>query len=77
MSTDETHSCLMTTTKTLDSIRDRGTIPLWPDAANVLGIGRDAAYLAARNGELPTLRMGRRILVPVPKLLALLGADAA
>ncbi len=34
---------------------------------------------AARDGTMPTLRFGARIVVPVPKLLALLGdtEDAA
>lgn len=32
-------------------------------AARYLGIGRNAAYEAARSGELPALRIGRRVLV--------------
>lgn len=47
-----------------------------PEAGKLLGIGRDAAYRAAESGELPTLRFGRRIVVPTAKLLALLGLDA-
>ena len=34
------------------------------EAAKVLGIGRSAAYLAVRTGELPSLKIGRRIVVP-------------
>ena len=33
-----------------------------------------AAYEAARRGEIPTRRLGRRVVVPVPALLAWLGA---
>lgn len=44
-----------------------------PEAGRLLGIGRDAAYRAAADGTIPTLRLGRRIVVPVPKLMALLG----
>lgn len=33
------------------------------DAASELGIGLNQAYAAARNGELPTLRVGKRMLV--------------
>ncbi len=29
------------------------------------GIGRSAAYEAARRGELPTIRIGRKLLVPI------------
>jgi excisionase family DNA binding protein len=32
-------------------------------AARYLGIGRNAAYEAARRGELPAIRIGRRVLV--------------
>ena len=42
-------------------------------AAVVLGIGRSAAYKAAQNGELPTIRFGRRTLVPVAALRRMLG----
>ena len=43
-----------------------------PEAARRLGIGRTLAYEAARQGELPTIRMGTRLLVPVAALEALL-----
>jgi excisionase family DNA binding protein len=34
------------------------------EAADVLGIGRTLAYEAVRRGEIPTVRLGRRLLVP-------------
>jgi excisionase family DNA binding protein len=37
-------------------------------AAKVLGIGRNNAYAAARNGDIPTIRIGKRILVPLAAL---------
>ena len=43
-----------------------------PQAGNLLGLGRFAAYEAARRGEIPTVRMGRRKLVPVRALEDLL-----
>lgn len=45
------------------------------EAARLLGIGRGAAYEAARRGELPSVRLGRRILIPRHALGALLGED--
>jgi excisionase family DNA binding protein len=42
-------------------------------AAVILGVGRCTAYEAASSGALPTIRVGRRLLVPVPRLLNLLG----
>jgi excisionase family DNA binding protein len=47
------------------------------EAALLLGVGRSTAFEAARRGELPTIRIGRRLLVPVPQLLAKLGAQIA
>jgi excisionase family DNA binding protein len=62
------------TTFSLDQLEGRVTITI-EQAAQVLGLGRTAAYDAARRGELPTRRLGRRLLVPVPALLAWLGAN--
>jgi excisionase family DNA binding protein len=45
------------------------------DAAKVLGISRSYAYMMANTGELPTVRLGRRILVPVASLRDLAGLD--
>jgi excisionase family DNA binding protein len=65
---------------TLDSpiaaLQGRATVSV-EEAARLLGLGRSAAYEAARRGELPTRRLGRRLLVPVPALLEWLGADVA
>ena len=47
------------------------------DCAKLLGIGRSAAYEAVRRGETPSLKIGRRRLVPrvaLEKLLAEAGA---
>ncbi len=44
-------------------------------AAGYLGISRPAAYAAARSGELPTVRIGRRLLVPTAALRRLLEID--
>ena len=43
-----------------------------PQAAQMLGIGRSAAYEAARTGQIPTLRIGRRLVVPIKALERLL-----
>jgi excisionase family DNA binding protein len=42
-------------------------------AALILGVSRGRAYESAKTGELPTLTLGRRLLVPVARLRALLG----
>ena len=46
-----------------------------PEVAKVLGIGRTAAYEAARTGEIPTIRIGKRILVPVAAMERLLAGN--
>ena len=45
------------------------------DLAARLGIGRNQAYEAARRGDLPTIRIGRRVLVPKAALDRLLRGD--
>lgn len=41
----------------------RGTLTV-AQTARLLGIGRVSAYEAIHRGEIPSLRIGRRILVP-------------
>jgi excisionase family DNA binding protein len=50
----------------------RGTLDLWPDAGKRLGLSRGSIYAAAARGEIPTIRIGRRILVPCAALDRLL-----
>lgn len=57
----------------LDAVAGKATITI-EQTARLLGLGRTTAYDAARRGELPTRRLGRRLLVPVPALLEWLGA---
>ena len=42
-------------------------------AGRMLGISRGAAYRAAACGQIPTIRVGRRLLVPTARLHQLLG----
>jgi hypothetical protein len=46
-----------------------------PEGGAFLGLGRAASYEAARAGTLPTLRVGKRLLVPTAGLLRLVGLD--
>jgi excisionase family DNA binding protein len=43
-----------------------------PEAGRRLGIGRSSAYSAARTGQLPTIRIGGLVRVPVGALERLL-----
>jgi excisionase family DNA binding protein len=42
------------------------------EAAEILGISRTLAYELARTGQLPSLRLGRRLVVPRAALVSLL-----
>ena len=44
-------------------------------AGAALGIGRASAYEAARRGDIPTIRIGRRLVVPTAALRRMLGLD--
>ncbi len=59
----------------LEQIESRLTLSV-EETAELLGLGRSAAYEAARRGEIPSRRLGRRVIVPVPALLEWLGASA-
>jgi excisionase family DNA binding protein len=51
---------------------ERKTITV-TEAGAQLGLGRNSAYEAAKRGEIPTVKIGRRLLVPrdaVDRLLA-------
>ncbi len=43
------------------------------ETADLLGISRWLAYEQIQRGELPVIRMGRRLRVPVRPVLALVG----
>ena len=51
-----------------------------PEAGRRLGLGRISSYLAAKRGELPVLKIGRRLLVPksaFERMLAEAGREQA
>ena len=47
-----------------------------PLAGKALGLSRNASYLAAVRGEIPTLQFGRKKVVPVAWLKKVLSGDA-
>jgi excisionase family DNA binding protein len=47
------------------------------EAARILGIGRALAYEAVRTGQIKSVRIGRRILVPLAPLKKMLNADVS
>ncbi len=47
------------------------------EAAAILRISRGSAYEAAKRKEIPTIRIGRRLLVPAAALERMLAGDTA
>ncbi len=47
------------------------------EVAKVLGIGRNQAYEAARSGQIPVIRIGKRMLVPCAAIERMLRGEAA
>ena len=43
------------------------------EAGKILSISRSSAYQAAASGELPVIRIGRKLLVPRARLMEMLG----
>jgi len=46
-----------------------------PEAGRLLGLGRNAAYDAAKRGDIPTIRMGRLLRVPKAAFHKLVGVE--
>jgi hypothetical protein len=64
--------------KELDTLETvaRGRVAIGvPEAGKLFGLGRDASYKAAKCGELPTIRFGRREMVLVALLRRLIVGD--
>ena len=53
-------------------MNERATLTV-AEAARVLGIGRNLTYELVRRGELPSLKLGSRVVIPRVALERLLG----
>ena len=69
-------------TKVLQQVKEQGdqalkrlTISV-PEAALRLGIGRNQGYECARRGEIPTIQLGKRMVVPVAAFEAMLAVKS-
>jgi excisionase family DNA binding protein len=47
------------------------------EAGRLLGVGRNQAYEGARRGDFPTIKIGKRRLVPKAALDRMLNGEAA
>lgn len=46
-------------------------------AGKAFGLSRNPAYEACKSGQIPSVRIGRKIVVPTAPLRKMLGIDAA
>ena len=54
---------------------EQATLTVWPEAGRILGLSKGSAYEAAKHGEIPTIRIGRRLVVPTAALRRMLQLD--
>ena len=64
----------MTTDQCIPNPEQCPTLPV-PEAGKYLGLSRSSAYAAAKRGDLPTIRIGGRVVVPTARLRQLVGLD--
>jgi excisionase family DNA binding protein len=62
--------------RAMQVIEERRTYSV-EEAGRLLGVGRNQAYEAAKTGTLPTIKIGRRLLVPKAALDRMLNGEAA
>ena len=58
---------------TLEDALSRPTLSVPNAGAVFYGLSRNGSYEAAKRGDLPTIRIGRKIMVPVAPIDELLG----
>lgn len=58
---------------TIEEALSRPTITVVDAGKLFFGVGRNSAYEAARRGDIPTIKIGRRVMVPVVPLAEKLG----
>lgn len=46
-------------------------------AGQLLGMSRPSAYAAVQRGDIPSIKIGRRLIIPTAKILAMLGLGIA
>lgn len=61
---------------TVDEALRQPTISVTDAGKLFFGLARNAAYSAAKRGDIPTVKIGGRIMVPVVPLAAKLGLTA-
>ena len=58
---------------TIEEALQKATMTIPEAGATFFGLGRSGAYEAAKRGDLPTIKVGRRLIVPVAPLAEKIG----
>lgn len=61
----------------LSETEARRTMPVPEAGAKYFGLSRNAAYEAARRGEIPTIRIGRKLLALVAPLERMVSGEGS
>ena len=59
-----------------ETTSERRTLTI-PEAGAILGISRNSAYEAAARGEIPVIKIGKRLLVPKLAFDRMVSGEAA
>jgi excisionase family DNA binding protein len=54
---------------------EKATLNVWPETGQILGLSKSSTYDGVARGEIPTIRVGRRLLVPTAALRRMLQLD--
>jgi excisionase family DNA binding protein len=65
-----------TSPEEMDAILSKPTMTV-DELSAVLGVGRGQAYAAVREGQVRSLRIGKRILIPTTAVREMLGREGA
>jgi hypothetical protein len=60
----------------IKAITENLTVPV-ETAGKALGLGRNSAYQAVKGEQIPSIRLGRKIVVPTAPLRQMLGLEGA
>ncbi len=54
---------------------ERPTLGVWPETGQILGLSKASVYEAVKTGDIPSIKIGRRLLVPTAALRRMLALD--
>ena len=60
---------------TLEELKQKASTDVPTAGREFYGLGVTASYQAARRGEIPTLRIGKKLIVPIAAVLKQLSID--